>query len=106
LRRQLDEVLQQLQANLLALLGMELRREEVLLPDRRRERFSVGRAGGNDGFVHRPRKKAVDEINVAAVRHAAEKGTLGPNDLDLVPADLGNLQSCLLGKANDFASEN
>src|SRR6267378_589316 len=62
LRHQPEEILQQLQANLLAFLRMELRGEHVVLPDRRGKCFAIGRARGHEGFVRRLGKKAVHEI--------------------------------------------
>src|SRR5439155_4391003 len=106
LRHQPEEILQQLQANLLAFLRMKLRGEHVVLPDRRGKCFAVGRARGHEGFVRWFGEKTVHEINVTAAGNAAKQRAFRLHDFDLVPADLRNFQPRLFGKANDFAAEN
>ena len=48
----------------------------------------------------------MDEINVAAVRHAAIQRAIGLHDFKLVPADLRDFQSVLFRESNDLAFEN
>src|ERR1017187_9732479 len=67
---ELDEVLEQLQADLLALLGVELCGEDVVAPNRGSEGLAVDRAGGDDGGIRRLGEEAVDEIDVAAAGNA------------------------------------
>src|SRR3989442_1141485 len=104
-RRRVDKILQQLQTDLLALLRMKLRREHVLLPNRRGEALAVGRARRDDRGVNWFGKKAVHEINVAAAWNAAQNWTIRSDHLDLVPADLRNLQPRFLGKTDHLAWE-
>jgi hypothetical protein len=103
--REFHEVLQQLQSDLLAFLRMKLGGEHVVLPHGGREIPSVVRAGRDDAGVLRLGKEAVDEIDVASVLDAAEQGTLRLRELNLVPADLRNLESLDLGEANHLASK-
>src|SRR5881394_1011465 len=102
-RGHLDEILQQLKANLLAFLRMKLRCEHVVLPDRRGETFAVRRPRCDNRRINRFGKKAVHEINVTAVSYVAQNRTTGSNHLDLVPADLRNLQSGLPGKTDNLS---
>src|SRR5882724_8675198 len=94
----LDKILEQLQTDLLAFLRMELRGKHVLLPNRRGEAFAVSRARRDDRWVNRFGKEAVHEINVTAGRNVTQNRTIRSNHLDLVPANLRDLQSRLLGK--------
>ena len=64
------------------------------------------RARGHDGGIQWLREKAVDEIDVAAVLEAAIERAVRPEDLDLVPADLRNLQAGLRREAHDLAAKN
>src|ERR1035437_4812115 len=104
--RQADEVLQQLQADLLALFRVELRGENIVAPDRRRKVFAVIRARGDDARIHRLWKKTVDEINVAAAGNAAIQRTIRPHNLKLVPASLWNFQPVPGWETDDFARKN
>src|SRR5208282_5748202 len=61
---------------------------------------------GDDAWIHRLRIKTVDEIDVTAIRHAAEQRAIRLHDFKLVPADLRNFQSMLFRKADDAALEN
>src|ERR1035441_10353886 len=99
------EVFQQLQADLLALLRVKLRRENVVAPDGRRKGVAVFRARGDNRLGRRLGIKAVDEIHVAAAGDAAIERAIGLHDFNLVPPDLRNLQSVLFGKADDAALE-
>src|SRR6266446_9279679 len=85
---------------------MKLRGEHVIFPHRRRERATVIGARGHDGGIARLREKAVHEIDVTAAGNPMEQraGRLG--DLDLVPADLRNLEAGLFGEADDLAGKN
>lgn len=103
--RQFNEVLQQLQSYLLALLWMKLGGEHIVLPHGRREVPAVIRAGRDDAGVLGLGKEAVDEVDVASVLDAAEQGTIRLRELNLVPADLRNLESFDLGEANHLASK-
>jgi hypothetical protein len=90
---------------MLAFFGMELGGEHVALPDGGGEGVTVGRARGDDALILRLREKAVDEIDVAAVRNAFVERTVGLGDVDLVPADLGHLQSITLLETHYFPFE-
>lgn len=103
--REFHEVLQQLQPDLLAFLRMKLGGEHVVLPHGGRKIFSVIRSRRNDAGVLRLGEEAVDEIDVAAVLDAAEQGTIRPRELDLVPADLRNLESLDPGEADHLAAK-
>src|SRR6478736_2254107 len=104
--RQRDEVLQQLQADLLAFLRVELGGIHIVLPDGGSEVAAVIRARGDDARIRRLRIEAMDEIHVAAVRHVAIERAIRTCDLDLIPRDLRNLQPGLFGKAHDAAAKN
>ena len=104
--RQIHKILQQLQADLLAFLRVKLRGENIVAPDGRRKGVAVIRARRDDGFVRRLRKKAVDEINVAAAGDAAIEWTIGLRDVELVPADLRDFQPGLFREADDAALKN
>src|SRR5277367_4747597 len=103
---QFHKVFQQLQADLLAFLWVKLRGINILAPDGRRKGVAVIRARGDEGFIHRLRKKAVNEINVAAAGDAAIERTIRPHDVELVPADLRDFQSGLFREADDAALKN
>src|SRR5260221_9269245 len=105
-RSEINEVLKKLQADLLAFFGVKLRRINVVAPDGGGEGLSVNRACGDDGGIERLRKKAVDEIDVAAAGNIAEQRAIRLGQLDLVPADLRDLQTGLFGEAHDPAREN
>ena len=59
---QVQEVLQQVQPDGLALLRVELRREGFARPDGRGKRFAIDRPARHDRVIARPRIKAMDEI--------------------------------------------
>src|SRR5580704_2358776 len=101
----LDEVLEQSEADVLALFRMKLRGENVFFPDCRCESLAVTSPRRNDGCIHRFGKKAMDEIDVAAAGNPAKEGALRMDDLELVPADLRNLEAVLLVETDDFARE-
>src|SRR5208282_1334580 len=61
---------------------------------------------GDDAWIHRLRIKTVDEIDVTAIRHAAEQRAVRLHDFKLVPADLRNFQPMLFRKPDDAAFEN
>ena len=82
---------------------MELRRENILSPDGRGELHAVTRAAGGDRVVLRLRIKAVYEINVATVLDTLKNRALRLDDLDLIPADLRNLQSLANGEMHHAA---
>lgn len=103
--REFHEVLQQLQSDFLTFLRMKLGGEHVVLPHGGREIPPVIRLRRNDAGVLRLGEEAVDEIDVAAVLDAAEQGAIRPRELDLVPADLRNLESLDLGEADHLASK-
>src|SRR2546430_10912160 len=84
---------------------MKLRAEHVVFPDRGSKRFAVGGVTCDEGIVHRPREKTVDEIHVAAIGNVAKQGTVRPRDLNLVPADLRNFQAGPCGKTNHLSRE-
>lgn len=71
---------------------MELGGVDVVAPDGGREFPAVFGAGRDDGFVRGLGKEAVDEVEVGAVRDAAEEGAVGSGEFDLVPADLWDLE--------------
>ena len=104
--RQFHEILQQLQADLLAFLRVKLRGVDIVAPDGRRKAVAVIRAGGDDGFVHRLRIKTVDKINVTAVFNSAKQRAVRFSHFNLVPANLRNFQSGLFREADDAAFEN
>src|SRR6266700_4587756 len=52
------------------------------------------------------REKTVHEIDVTAARDPLEQRAGGLGDLDLVQADLRNLQAGLFGEADDLAGKN
>src|ERR1043165_5571890 len=89
---QRHKVREQLQSDLLALLGVKLRCENIVAPDGRREGFAVFGLRGHDGLVHRLRKKAVDKIDETAAGQALEQRALRSHNFNLIPADLRNLQ--------------
>ena len=78
---------------------MELRRIDIVSPYRGGEGLPVGGPGGNNGFVHRLRKKAVHKINVTAARDAPEQRAIWIGEFDLVPTDLRNLQPRLFAES-------
>src|SRR5688572_21603522 len=84
---------------------MELRGKHVLLPNRRGKAFAVSCAGRHDRGVSRFREKAVHEVNVAAAWNAAQDRTIRSNHLDLVPANLRDLQARFPGKPNNLSLE-
>src|SRR5439155_21871186 len=102
----LDKILEQLQTDPLAFFWMELRGKQVLLPNRRGEAFAVSGARRHDRWVNRFGEKAVHEINVHAARNVAQNRTIRSNHFDLVPTNLLNLQSRLLGKTHNLSLEN
>jgi len=104
--RQFHEIFQQLQADLLAFLRVKLRGENIVAPDGGSKAAAVIRAGRNDGFVHRLRIKAVNEINVAPAGNAAIERTIGLHDVELVPADLRDFQSGLFRETDNAALKN
>ena len=95
-----------MQADLLAFLRVKLRGVDIFAPDGRRKGVAVIRARRDDGFVRRLRKKAVDEINVAAAGDAAIERAISLHDVELVPADLRNFQPGLFREADDAALKN
>ena len=101
-----NEVLEQLQANFLAFLRVKLRGEDIIAPDGRSEDFAISRLRSHDGSVGRARKEAVDEIDITAGRDPTEQRTAGLDVLKLVPANLWNLESELVGETNHTALEN
>ena len=103
---EIHKIFQQLQTDGLAFLRMKLRSEYVVLPNRRCKGVAVSRARGDNGIIQRLRKKAVDEIYVAAVGNIFKQWTIRLRDVDLVPADLRNFQSGLFRKSSNFAFEN
>src|SRR6266849_9116066 len=103
---QRHEIFEQLQSDALAFFRMKLRGEDVIFPHRRRERPAVVGASGHDGWIARLREKAVHEIDVTAARDPIEQRAGGLGDLDLVPADLRNLEAGLFGEADDLAGKN
>src|SRR5882724_5179464 len=105
-RGEINEVLKKLQADLLAFFRVKLCRINVVAPDGGGEGLSVNRACGDDGGIERLRKKAVDEIDVAAAGNIAEERTIRLRQFDLVPADLRYLQTGLFSEAYDPALEN
>lgn len=94
-----------MQADALAFFGMELGGEDVITPDGGGEIPAIFGLGGDDALVRRLRIKAVDEIDIAAAFDIAEERAIGPGNLDLVPADLRNLQAVFFGKADNAAFE-
>jgi hypothetical protein len=104
--RQFHKILQQLQADILAFFRVKLCGKNIVAPNRRRKRFAVFCSRSNDAGIFRFREKAVDEINVTAVFNSTKKRATGLHNVELVPADLRNFQSILLGKANNVAFEN
>jgi len=104
--RQLHEIFQQSQADLLAFLRVKLRGVNIVAPDGRCKGVAIIRARRNDGFVHRLRKKAVHKINVAAARDAAIERTIRLHNVELVPADLRDFQSGCFIEADDTSLKN
>src|SRR3984957_2738920 len=104
--RQFREIFQQLQADLLAFLRVKLRGVNIVAPDGRRKGVAVIRASRDDGFVHRLRKKAVHEINVAAAGDATIERAIRLHDVELVPADLRDFQPGPSREADDAALKN
>jgi hypothetical protein len=105
LRREGEEIAEELKAGALAFLGVELGGENVLMRDGRGEGLAMLGAGGDDGGVGRLREIAVNEVEVGAVGDIAEEGAIGLGQFDLVPADLGDLQPGRGLEANDGAGE-
>ena len=70
------------------------------------ERSAVIRAGGHDRCIDRLGEEAVHEIDVAAAGDAPKQRALRPDDFQLVPADLRNLQAVLLRKPHHPARKN
>src|SRR2546426_9261414 len=85
---------------------MKLRRENVLSPYRRRKCFPIRGLRGDNRCIRRARKKAVHEIDMAAIGDAAKQRARRLHYLELVPADLWNLQSAALGKTHYLPREN
>src|SRR5258705_2791074 len=101
-----DEIVQELQSHFLAFLGVKLRGEDVFSQNRISKGFSVSCLGGDNGRIHRLWKKAVDKIDVALVGDPLKQRAFRLGDLKLVPADLRNLQSIAIRKADNFALKN
>lgn len=87
-----DEVGEEFQAIGLAFFGMELGGENVVAPDRGGKGSSVVGAGDDDLRVVGSRMEAVDEVEVGTGGDAFEQGAVGSDDVDLIPADLGDLE--------------
>lgn len=102
---ELDEILQQLQADVLAFFGMKLGRENVFAPDGGGEGFAVSGAGSHNGGLSRLGKKAVNEIDVAPRRNSAKERAIGTNHIELVPTDLRDLEAALARESNHFAGK-
>src|SRR5579885_2775322 len=77
---------------------MKLGGEDVVTPDGRGKHLAILGARRHDGFIHRLRIKAVDEINVTAVVHTAKERAIAANNLNLVPADLRIFRPCFSEK--------
>src|SRR5258706_12016224 len=101
--RQFHEIFQQLKADLLAFLRVKLRGVNIGAPDGRRKGATVIRARGDDGLIRWLRKKAVDEISVAAVFNSAKQGAIVFRNLNLIPANLGDFKSGLFRETDDAA---
>src|SRR5271170_6573547 len=102
---EVNEVLQQAQADRLAFLGMKLRGVNIIAPDGGGEGLPVRRARRYDGLIGGLRKKAVDEIDVAAARNAAKQRAIRLCQLDPVPADLRDFQPRFFGETHHRALE-
>ena len=89
--RQRREVLQELKADCLTLLRVELRREEILAPDHRREPDPVlGRPRRHRG-VHRLHVVGMDEVEERLLGQPGQDGRR-PLDPDPVPPHVRDLQ--------------
>src|ERR1043166_3759421 len=86
--RQPDKIAQQLQPDILALLGMKLGRKNILLPDRRGKCFTVGRARGGQRRIFWLRKKTVNEVDVASVSNLLKQGAVWLGQFEPIPSDL------------------
>lgn len=79
---------------------MELGGEYVLAPNGRSKGVSILGACGDDRGIKRLRKEAVNKIDIASVGNAAVERTAGLRQFELVPANLRNFQTGLLGKTD------
>src|ERR1044072_169752 len=82
---------------------MELCGENIFPPNRRSERFTVLGAGCHNRRIVRLRIKAMHKINIASARNTAIKRARRLCNLDLVPADLRNLEPRTFRKPNHFS---
>lgn len=97
--------MQQGQADSLAFLGVKLGGKHIVAPHGGREFTVIVGPCRHAGRVLGAREVAVDEIGVAAVGDAAVEGAIGPGDPELVPTDLGDLESGFGGEADDGSGE-
>src|SRR5689334_1627406 len=84
---------------------MELRREDVVLPNRRRKRFSVRGACRRNRCVLRLGIKTMYEIHEALVRNPSKNRATRLGDLNLVPANLRNFQARFLFETHYLPSK-
>src|SRR4029078_787632 len=94
LRLQLEKIRDQLEAKLLALLGMKLRAGDVAVGDERRDRAAVIRLGDDDAALFRGEMTRVHEIRVrsAGSRLDTIEQRMRIDDVERVPAHMRNFQ--------------
>jgi hypothetical protein len=100
-----EEIPKQLKAGALAFLRVELCGEDVLVRDGGGEGLAVYGLGGDDGRLGRLWEIAVNEIEMSAIGDAAKERTIRLGDRDLVPTNLGNLETRTRLEADDGTGE-
>src|SRR5262249_45404770 len=101
---ELGEFAQEREAHLLALLRMELGREDVVVPDGGGERRRVIGLGGDEPRVARRHVVGVDEVSPRRFWQAAQDRR-GPANAERVPAHVRHFEFRRQLKAYDFAGE-
>ncbi len=97
-----DEVRQQPQTGVAALLGVELRRPQRARFDRSREAATVGAPRGDDTVVGRIRRERMHEVQPGRAAEPGGESARGPQ-LERVPADLRKALG--VGESGDAAGD-
>src|SRR5262245_20497976 len=100
--RDLQEVGVHAEASIAALLGVELRRDNVVAGDDRCEVHAVFGLADHNGWIRGLRIVRVYEVEVRAVGDTIEYW-VRPDDSHLVPAHVGHLET--VGEADDAAGQ-
>src|SRR5882672_9342089 len=85
---------------------MKLRREKLIPPNRRSEAPPICGARRDNRGIGRFWVIAMNEISITAVRNPSKQRTISPDDFELIPANLRNLQPVLASEPDYFAGKN